>query len=514
MNQLSLPISIHELIQGTIVEWERIEFKEGWNPENILHSICAFANDFHNLGGGYIIVGIAENNGIPVLPPKGLNQNQMNKIQKELLNLGHSGIRPMYHPISVPYVISQRHILVIWVPGGETRPYQCKVSLAKNKNQWEYYIRIQSSTIPAVKQDKHELLGLAATVPFDDRYCQTETLDAISSSLIADFLHEVKSDLEVDVDSTDISDVAVQMNIAGGPAEVLFPKHVGLMFFTYHPQKYFPCTQIDIVWLPEDAGGDRIEEKLFTGSLSSMVRDALNYIQRSFLHEIILKQPGQAETIRVWNYPFSAIEEALINAVYHRAYEIREPIEVRITPEELSILSYPGPDRSIKLRDLISGKAINRRYRNRRIGEFLKELNLTEGRATGIPKIQRALKNNGSPEAVIETDENRSYFLIRFSIHPNSDRAQEPTQQVTQQVTHQVTHQVKRLLKACAGKKSRTELMKRVRIKDRVSFSKNYLVPAIENELIKPTQPNSPKSPTQKYQLTDKGRQILENTSQ
>lgn len=27
-----------------------------------------------------------------------------------------------------------------------------------------------------------------------------------------------------------------------------------------------------------------------------------------------------------------------------------------------------------------------RRYRNRRIGEFLKELELTEGRSTGIPK--------------------------------------------------------------------------------------------------------------------------------
>ena len=54
MNQLALPISINELLHGNTVEWERIEFKEGWNPEDILHTMCAFANDFHNLGGGYI----------------------------------------------------------------------------------------------------------------------------------------------------------------------------------------------------------------------------------------------------------------------------------------------------------------------------------------------------------------------------------------------------------------------------------------------------------------------------
>lgn len=134
MNNLALPISINELIHGHTVEWERIEFKEGWNPEDILHSICAFANDFHNLGGGYIIVGIAEINGVPTLPPKGLLINQLDKIQKELLNLGHTALKPMYHPISVPYIIGKKDILVIWCPGGETRPYQCRVSLSKNKD--------------------------------------------------------------------------------------------------------------------------------------------------------------------------------------------------------------------------------------------------------------------------------------------------------------------------------------------------------------------------------------------
>ena len=66
---MALPININDLLGGKPVEWERLEFKAGWNPEAVLHSLCAFANDIHNLGGGYILIGVAESNGRPVLPP-------------------------------------------------------------------------------------------------------------------------------------------------------------------------------------------------------------------------------------------------------------------------------------------------------------------------------------------------------------------------------------------------------------------------------------------------------------
>ena len=56
----------------------------------------------------------------------------------------------------------------------------------------------------------------------------------------------------------------------------------------------------------------------------------------------------------------------------------------------------------------------SRRYRNRRLGDYLKELQLSEGRATGIPTIQDELRKNGSEPARIETDEGRTYFLIEI----------------------------------------------------------------------------------------------------
>ena len=126
-----------------------------------------------------------------------------------------------------------------------------------------------------------------------------------------------------------------------------------------------------------------------------------------------------AEANRFFNYPYVAIEEALSNAVYHKGYDIREPIEVRVLPDRIEILSHPGADRSISIEGLKSYRVSSRRYRNRRIGEFLKELHLTEGRNTGFQKIIRALKANGSPMPIFETDEDRTYFLTTFLIHPD-----------------------------------------------------------------------------------------------
>jgi ATP-dependent DNA helicase RecG len=209
-----------------------------------------------------------------------------------------------------------------------------------------------------------------------------------------------------------------QMNIVNGPDEFIRPKNVGLMFFNDEPAHFFPQTQIDIVHFPEGPGADSFTEKTFKGPLHIMLQDALSRIRSIVIEEKILKHPDRPEADRFFNYPFAAIEEALCNAVYHRSYEIREPVEVRILPDSLTICSFPGPDRSIRDQDMKKFRFVSRRYRNRRVGEFLKELEMTEGRGTGIPKILREIKKNGSPEPVFHSDRDRSFFLVEFPIHP------------------------------------------------------------------------------------------------
>ncbi len=154
---------------------------------------------------------------------------------------------------------------------------------------------------------------------------------------------------------------------------------------------------------------------------------------------------------------------------------------------------------------------MSRRYRNRRIGEFLKELDLTEGRSTGVRKILKAMKTNGSPKPIFDTDYDRSYFLIRLPVHQRAVRPErQVTGEVTGQVAGQVTGQVERLLIACTGELSRTALQEALGLSHRDNFTAAYLKPSLAAGLVEMTIPDKPRSSKQKYRLTDKGRRWLD----
>ena len=190
---------------------------------------------------------------------------------------------------------------------------------------------------------------------------------------------------------------------------------------------------------------------------------------------------------------------------------------MRISHDELVVLSFPGPDRSIKLADLQAGRAVSRRYRNRRIGEFLKELDLTEGRATGIPKILKVMTANGSPVPVFESDDERASFVIRLPAHPLAPATSPAaTMEVTVQVTMQVTAEVEALLVAINGEMPRKAIQAALGLKNVDHFRKAYIVPAIAAGWLEMTLPNQPNSRLQRYRLTAQGlqqRREIENRS-
>ena len=526
-----LPINIDQLLRKRAIESERIEYKVGWNPQSVLHTICAFANDFHNLGGGYIVLGVEEQNGQPVLPPRGIPPESIEAIHRELLNLGYSATQPYYHPLTGTYEIDGQTILVLWVPGGETRPYKAKVNLSAERNDWAYYIRRHSSTVRARGEDERELLSLAAKVPFDDRYRQTASLDDLSHRLIREFLGEIGSELASEAENLSVEALGKRLSIVGGPPEAMFPKNVGLLFFNERPDMFFPATQIDVVWFPEGPGGDQFEEKEFRGPLSLIISETIGFIDRNYLKEIVVKYPHKPQAERFWNFPIGAIEEALVNAIYHRSYEEREPVEVRITREELMVLSYPGADRSIRMEDFKKGQAVSRRYRNRRIGELLKELDLAEARSTGVPKIFRVMRQNGSPDPIFESDEDRTWFRVRLPVREhellaatdqdtthdtlqdksllNKEKSQ-GAQHGSQQDTQQDTDHVEQLVTVLTEEMSRASIQAELKLKDRPHFIKSYLKPALAAGVIEMTLPDKPTSRHQRYRRTDRGDALAE----
>jgi len=316
-----LPINLDDLLRQRTVEGERIEYKKGWNPDPIVRTLCAFANDFENLGGGYILIGQdSDVDGLPVSPPAGLSSEQLDKIQQELLAYCQL-IRPAYFPVLSVEEIEGRKLIVLWAPGGQNRPCKAPHSVTAKQKSWHYYVRRYTSTVEAKNEVEQELLSLTAKIPFDDRFHQSAGVESLSHASMQAFLTEVGSALANDAGDTPLEGLGRQMNVVGGPTESPWPKNVGLLFFNERPERFFPGTQIDVLWFPDGAGGDQFDEISVKGPLGRMTREALGYIKRNYLHEIVIKHPDRAESTRAWNFPYAAVEEALVNAVYHRSYE-------------------------------------------------------------------------------------------------------------------------------------------------------------------------------------------------
>lgn len=412
---MAIPVSIDALINHRVVESNRVEFKRDFNPDAIIRSICAFANDIDNMGGGYIIVGVEEENRSPRFPIIGIEQERIDSIQKKLREYCHY-ITPLYEPVVEPVLYQDVYVLVIWVSGGFGRPYKAPREVTSKHSPVHYYIRKFANSVIASEQEEKELFYAASNIPFDDRPNLTADVSDLDAGLMRAHLKEIGSELYPYALSMDAEQIAKDMQLLEGPPENLKPRNVALLMFSERPERYFRYARIEVVDIPDPTGTNMVE-KTFTGPIQRQLKDALQYLKNYTLKEAVLKYPHKAEAVRIFNYPYAAVEELLSNAVYHRSYQVNEPITVRITPEAIEITSFPGFDRSISDKQIESYDIRARIYRNRRIGDYLKELHLIEGRNTGFPNARKALAENGSGDIVFGMNPERDYLSVTIPVH-------------------------------------------------------------------------------------------------
>lgn len=188
------------------------------------------------------------------------------------------------------------------------------------------------------------------------------------------------------------------------------------MMFCENPSKFFKRTQVEIVYFPEgrlNNPSNLYEGAVITGSVPQIIDRTLEYLKRMLVMQSIIKPENDYRSRKFYTYPYQALEESVTNSLYHRDYREWEPVVITVEPDSITIQNVGGPDRSISAADISRCEIlVSKRYRNRRLGEYLKELDMTEGRSTGIPTIQNVLENNGSPRATVVTDEDRTFFRI------------------------------------------------------------------------------------------------------
>ena len=250
-----------------------------------------FKTPFFCTGGGYIVVGVKEENGRAIRPVIGVDSNKIEPIEKEMVGYNNL-IRPYYQPRLYIEEVDGKTILVIKVSPGERRPYKVPDFITAKQKTYNYYIRYNSSSIVPKGEYERELINLANRVPFDDRGNDQIKLTDISPLLLHDYLVKVKSSL-ADVSLTDKMELVLeQMDLLEPVPEGWRIKNVAAMMFCERPDRFFRQSQVDIVLFPEGREknpNNLIEVEPIRGSVPMMIEKTLSYLRTNVIKKQILK---------------------------------------------------------------------------------------------------------------------------------------------------------------------------------------------------------------------------------
>ena len=466
-------------------EGKTLEFKRDLSsPRNFLKTLVAFANT----AGGRIIIGVADKTRESVGIDNPLDE------EERLCNLIADTISPRLVPNIEMTTVDGKTLLVVEVFLSNSRPHY----LRAEGPETGVYVRLGSTTRLADRELIAELRRSVEGVAFDQLPMAELSID------------------DLDIDAAQVAFGAIRdldeqslltLKLLTPYQNKLVPTKGGILLFgrqrTQHFSdawiqcgRFFGTEKIDIF--------DHIDIDM---PLPQAVDEVMLFLKKHAYRGADLSEVRRKD---VWSIPLGILREMIINALVHSDYSQRgAPIRVvflddRIEVESMGIL-LPG----LTIEEMKQGAS---RIRNPVIARVFKELGLIEQWGTGVRRIFAEAQELGLPEPKIEEIALRLRFTVYLAeLHRiQADTTKPLTTGRVDPATHQVTQQVRKLLAVCVGEASRTELMKAVGLKDRVTFARKYLEPALVGAFIEMTQPDSPTSPTQKYRLTAKGKSVLE----
>ena len=416
-----LPIDVADLLNGK-TESARLEFKASWDPETtgvqVVKTICAFANDFQSLGGGYVVIGVAEPGPAAARRVTGLSEQDLDAAQRWLRGRCRGDIKPAYAPVLSPEVIDGRNVLVVRVPGSQDAPHQAVADRRQSQREprWRFWVRIGTETLDA-QANGHltALLEKTTALPWDSQIAQDAQLDDLREATVREHLHDVGSALRRQPDAATIYR---HMGITASVNNHEVPRNVGLLFFSEDPRRWFAGAQIVVAQFAGNGAGRVLDEHVFRGPLPAQLHRCLSHLEG--LSRSHVQKQRERSQVRGWvSYPMPVLREALVNAAYHRGYRpnVMEPTKVCLYPDRIEVVSYPGPMPGLEPHHLRKDASIPPiGARNPKVGEFLKSLGLAEGWRTGVPSMFEEMAANGSPEPRFDFD--TGWFRATLPAHP------------------------------------------------------------------------------------------------
>lgn len=209
---------------------------------------------------------------------------------------------------------------------GDAGPYQAPVDVYSKKESgkgqnrtMKYWIRPASLTTETKQSELAELFEKFSSVPFVDRINSRASMELIRRGYLEDFIRDSNSSLIEELNARSLEDLLVSEEVAEERDDGIAIKNIGLLMFGERPDKLIAGTKIELVrFYDKEAEASNFTEKTFYGPIWKQIKDSLDYIETNIIEEKVVKIDGRAEADRFFNYPYNALEEAVVNAVLHK----------------------------------------------------------------------------------------------------------------------------------------------------------------------------------------------------
>lgn len=405
MNYRQIKKQANDILNNRSAECSYIEYKSSEKQlDKILKTICAYGNNYYNNDVQFIFIGVEEENSqnnkaIPILPIKGIPSGRLEKC-KSCLNSLRSYIYPnvAFEIIAnnfngIDYIL----IIVMRQAGG---PFMVAEKAERDKSiklKPGRYVRIEAETRLARVDEEYDLLRKFSNF----HYSSISSTDALLKDLDVELMREylLKTSKRKINDGMGKKEIAETLGLTDKNDPMgQKVKNYAVLLFSSHPESFIPYSYIELI-IDMFGTKRKMESKVFKGSVWKQYYAALNFINDNILNELTLRRDDSADSRKIENFAFIAVEELLANAIVHNNYENGKPIQIYISETQINIVNYNKPLPPLRICDLNERTYFNERdTENPELRDMFKALGIIESFGTGIGEAKRAMRDNGSPE--------------------------------------------------------------------------------------------------------------------
>ncbi len=404
---MNIRVDLKEL---SVRESEQVEWKENVaDVDNVLKTIAAFANDFQNLGGGYVVCGAIETKdeqGFQTISCPGLTASRFKEVEGKVMAGARDKIDPAVAPLveELPGETEGHRVLVFIVPGtGNAHSYR-----SGGKDSSAYYVRLSRETVEARNGILRELLvRKKALPPWDKRLNDDATLQDIDLLAFRSVLEEIgawKPSLGVEdyfSETQRLSEFIPSLGSTRPLDPAIHPRNFALLLFGKEPTRFFPGAYMKFSVYPGMDRSELTSERYdITGTIVQQARRAIDLLRAH--SSTAFNKDSQVPNAP--KYPERALKEAVINSLAHRDYELDDPSSITVFADRVEIRSPGSLRRTVDKDKFLSGTA-SPSWRNQTLAYFFNKLQLAQAEGQGIPTIIKTMEQLGSPAPRFELEE-------------------------------------------------------------------------------------------------------------